>query len=81
VEAGATDVTAIDIVRCKIDAARLAARPRGGEHLPEFVHADIHGWQPGRRFDVVVSVYAVLKRSVNAAGRPALNPCQTAGRR
>jgi SAM-dependent methyltransferase len=55
IQAGATDVTGVDLVERQIDAARVAAKQVGGRCCPDFICADINTWQPNRRYDVVVS--------------------------
>ena len=55
IQAGATDVTGVDLVERQIDAARVAAKQAGGTCCPDFICADINTWQPNRRYDVVVS--------------------------
>lgn len=46
-------VTAVDVSATALERARQAA---GSDRL-EWVHADLTGWDPGRRFDLVSSQY------------------------
>ncbi|MEE9270137.1 MAG: class I SAM-dependent methyltransferase [Candidatus Krumholzibacteria bacterium] len=56
IQAGARDVTGIDIVSRNIEAARsTVSQVLRNESSPIFVHADINTWEPAHRYDVVFS--------------------------
>ncbi len=57
--AGVRDVTAVDLVAHNIRMARGLAEGLPPGRVPTFVHADIHAWDPGRKFDVIVVLGAM----------------------
>jgi SAM-dependent methyltransferase len=55
VQAGATDVTGIDVSRRNVEAARATTARMNGQYRPNFICADINKWQSDRKYDVVIS--------------------------
>ncbi len=55
VQAGALDVTGIDIMARNIQAARIAAEQQQASTGTTFIQGDIRSWEPHRRFDVIIS--------------------------
>lgn len=55
VQAGALDVTGIDLMGRNIQAARIAAEQQQGSSTTMFIQGDIRSWEPHRRFDVIIS--------------------------
>ncbi len=49
-------VTAVDLTAAALARAAEVARLNGTAGRTEFVHADLFGFDPGRRFDLVVSI-------------------------
>jgi len=58
-QAGVRDVTGIDLVAHNVRAARRLSEQLPHGTAPGFIHADVHDWDPGRRFDVVVVLGAM----------------------
>lgn len=52
---GAGHVTGIDFMARTIEAARLNARREGVDGRVDFVCADLHGWAPAQKYDVLLS--------------------------
>jgi SAM-dependent methyltransferase len=55
IQAGATDVTGVDIVDRHVAEAMVTAQGVEVTHRPRFVCADINTWRTDRLFDVVIS--------------------------
>lgn len=51
--AGLPNVTGVDIVPHSITKAQRLAEQLPESTRPTFVHADIHDWEPGQRYDVI----------------------------
>ena len=58
-DAGATDVTGIDLVPRHIDEAVALSTELAPGHRPRFECIDVHDFDPGRTFDVVVTLGAM----------------------
>ncbi len=59
VAAGAEDVTGIDIVERHIEEATLLAEKLMPERQPVYHYTDVHGWEPERQYDVVITLGAM----------------------
>ena len=57
--AGARHVTGIDVVARQVDKARAMSQLLPIDHRPEFLHVDVHHWDPDQQFDVVIVLGAM----------------------